>query len=463
MENEVFGHLLEIFNSANYRFLSIEEITRLLQRKGLYQDVEFRKAAADIWDHLNRPTADYPFCWVERSNQTLWGLERWLPSKKRRNARQGKINIQLSSRLQVGWELHHTISMDEHEITGGTFPLRGHYADSFIASMDDKQREYSIIELHCYGSEKLICAIVHDERENWFLEGMTLQRWYKENGLRAGDKVWLAVERINPLILRAYTEWDRDPDTYRRYEQRRHIEALPSIDLSIRDLIWVYLKHTAKIAHRTEIAKAILEERPEISERSVDGCLGGNPHLFVSIGERGYWGLKEWGMGPTKSDIHPERSKIGTSETHGPLSATEVPIDYILANIAAEDLVYRIVTNAKDSLDVTQITERIANYLGIDKNVLTRATFFDASDERLIRLQDGSFTLREHVKEDPTQEKTREQPQVDALSEDIQELIDDRVEVPRQTIKSKKIWPNRRMAARCQGLFAVLADHPAPS
>jgi len=122
MEKEIFDGLMDVFNSANFRFLTYVELTRLLQRRGFYQNVEFHKAAADVWDHLNRPTAAYPFCWIEKSDESLWGLERWLPPKKRRSVRRGNHAVAF---LHIGWEIQHTISVAGSEIEGGTFPLRG--------------------------------------------------------------------------------------------------------------------------------------------------------------------------------------------------------------------------------------------------------------------------------------------------------------------------------------------------
>jgi len=327
--------------------------------------------------------------------------------------------------------------------------------------MDEKQRESSIVELHCHGSEKLICVVTHDDRGSWALEGMTLQRWYKENGLQSGDKIWLIVESVNPLILRAYTEWDRDADTYRRYEQRRNIEALSSTDLPIRDIIWIYFKRTQKIAHRSEISKAVLKERPEISERSIDACLGANPHLFARVGGKGNWGLKEWDIEQVTMVIRPKGSSTETA-TNENLSTATVPVDYVLANIAAEDLVYKILRGSKDALSVAQITEKIAKYLGVDKGILVRTTFFNSSDIRLVRLHDGSFTLRDNLEEFINELATREQELVEALGQANEEVSKSKDEVALMTAQHETTWSNERMAIRVRNLFTSLVDHPVP-
>jgi len=292
--------------------------------------------------------------------------------------------------------------------------------------MDEQQRKHSIVELHCYGSEKLTCAITHDDRGNWFLEGMALQRWYKENDLQSGDKIWLVVESINPLILRTYTEWDRDADTYRRYEQRRKLETFPYADLPIRDLVWIYFKRNQTVAHRSEIAKAVLVDRPEISERSIDVCLGANPHLFARVG-KGNWGLKEWSVEQVTMVVRPKSSDLETGLDEN-LPTAIVPLDYILVNIVAEDLVYKILKSSKNPLSVSQITEKISKYLGVDKNILARTTFLNPSDSRLVRRHDGTFTLRENLEEVISELAAREWEQKQSLNrinEEINDLKDE--------------------------------------
>jgi hypothetical protein len=395
MADDVLDALMGVFNSANYRFLTLAEITQQLQHRGFYQNAEFHKAEANIWDLLcSHQTAKYRFLDIERSGETIWGLEWWLPPRQKRRT---EDRVHAIEPLHVGLEIQHTLSPNKSEIENGRFPLRGQNLNRLVASMDEQQRKHSVMELSCYGSEKFMCAITHDGHDNWFLEGRALQRWYEENGLQPGDKIWVVVEGINPLVLRIYAEWDRDADTFRRYEQSRNLEALPVTDLAIRDLIWIYFKRSQKIAHRSEIAAAILVDRPEISERSVDACLGANPHLFARISE-GNWGLKEWGVEQVTMTIRPKGSDPGTTLDDDLPTAT-VPLDYILVNIAAEDLVYKILRGSKTSLTDAQITERIAKYLGVDRGIVARTTFLNLSDSRIVHFHDGTFSLRKNLEE----------------------------------------------------------------
>jgi len=77
MATEVLDALMDVFHSANYRFLTLAEITRQLQRRGVYQNVELHKAMAYVHAHLcnDRTSAHYPFFDVEKGGEILWGLE----------------------------------------------------------------------------------------------------------------------------------------------------------------------------------------------------------------------------------------------------------------------------------------------------------------------------------------------------------------------------------------------------
>jgi len=340
----------------------------------------------------DRVSAYYPFLEFERGEEVLWGLETWLPPRPSRSSQRPVRSVEP---LSLGWETRHTISIDGQELRVGTFPLRQHF-DGFVASMDEQQSTHSLVAVQCYGSEQFLCSLNYDDRT---LGSKGLQHWYNENGVQPGDTVWLSVEATTPLVLRIYTEWDRDADVYRRYVQRRQPETLSRTNLPIRDLIWLYFKQKQKVAHSSEVVEAILADRPEISERSVNSCLVTNPHLFARTGERGTWGLKEWGieqvtvLAPQKSD-----DLATTSDTDHPKVAN-YSLDYVLNVIHGEDLVYRALRSAKAPLSYSELTERIGKYLGVNKGILERTSFLDVEDARLARLRDGSFALREDLEE----------------------------------------------------------------
>jgi len=290
--------------------------------------------------------------------------------------------------------IQRTISPDGSEIKNGTIPLLGDFY-RFFFSMDTYQQRQWSIDIRYYASENATCKIEQDDHEHWFLKSAWLREWYKENRIEPGDKIWLVIKSITPLAINIYTEWERNPDTYRRYRQLQDPKPLLSTDLPIRDIIWDFLEQTQKIVHRLDIGKAVLEKRPEISEFSVYGCLSANPYLFVRVGE-GNWGLKEWGLEQVKMVDRPVGSPL--EETPN-VPTTTVPLDYILAHIASENLVYRILENSSKPLAIAEITELISKHLHVNKDVLARTTFFDPADPRFNRQEDGTFTLRKKLEE----------------------------------------------------------------
>ena len=243
VKKEISNDLMYIFNSANFQFITLAEISRLLQRRGIYErDV-------DLWEYL---CTHYLFCDIDVNGETKWGLKSWLPPKERRKIKQRNAAVMPQNTvtpLHIGEEIQRTISVGGFEIKDGTLPLHGQDFNNFTASMDMQQRKDSIIELRYYGSENFTCRIAYSNSGYWSLKNIGLTKWYKENGVQPSDKIWLVVESIKPLALRIYTEWDRDADTYRRYEQRRNLNTLPYVDLSIRDIIYLYLKRTQQISH----------------------------------------------------------------------------------------------------------------------------------------------------------------------------------------------------------------------
>ncbi|MBC8492780.1 MAG: hypothetical protein H8D43_03260 [Chloroflexi bacterium] len=412
-DEEVLEVLIGIFNSACYRLLTVQEITEQMRRKGFYTNFPLYEAESRVNNHLclDRSSAHYPFKDIETNEGRLWGLETWFPPKSSRVTRKPSPSVEL---LRIGWKTQHIITIEGQELEAGTFPLRRSFWVRFLASMDEQQLNRLAVAVQCYGSEQFICYL---NRAQSRLESKALQYWYKENGVQPGDSIWLTVEQIRPLVLRVYTEWDRDADGYRRYIQRRELDSLPRTALPIRDLIWLYFKQkpTPEIAHRSDIIEAVLADRPEISERSIDACLRANSHLFARTGERGCWGLKEWGIGE-RIILNPPKESVFSR----PIETTKpVDVDYILATIHGEDLVYKILKSANSPLSYSELTERIGKYLGVAESVLKYTSFLNAQDARLVRLLDGTFTLREDLEEVISKLVAREKEFV-KVSEDYQ-------------------------------------------
>ena len=161
MANEtILDTLMEIFNSANYRFRTVREITEQVQRRGFYTDVPIYTAMTRVLDHLccDSASATYPFQSDEKGE--LWGLETWFPPKA---VRADRKTARSSKTLSVGWETQHVVSIEKHELHQGIFPLRENL-DRIRAGMDEWQREHAIISVRCYGSEEFQCALNSENR-----------------------------------------------------------------------------------------------------------------------------------------------------------------------------------------------------------------------------------------------------------------------------------------------------------
>jgi chromosome segregation ATPase len=78
-------------------------------------------------------------------------------------------------------------------------------------------------------------------------------------------------------------------------------------------------------------------------------------------------------------------------------------------------LVYQILKSSKISLSYKELTEKIADYLGVARAVLERASFLDTQDDRLVRLHDGTFQLRENLEDVINESKKK----VDGLEQSL--------------------------------------------
>ena len=432
MADEIIYGLLEVFKRANNQELTLTEITRRMKDQGFYQNSAFAEAAADLLiNYLNPPIFHKTENYRRRANWgKQWRVAQWLPRKennpqdstvsllqRRKKFQhsispsrpkiknriillhpQGKENNpfdRTASLLKIGKEIQHTISKDGLEIKNGVISISQDFY-RFFSSMDTSQQRQLTVDVHYYASDNSTCKIELDGSHHWVLKSTWLKGWYKENRIEPGDIIYLFIEHVTPLTIRIYTEWERNPDTYRRYKLLQEANPLPSINMPIWQLIREFFEQTQKIAHRVDIAKTVIAKRPEVSEQSVYGCLSANPYLFVRVGE-GMWGLKEWNMEQIFITIRPKGSDPEDISNDENLPTSLVSVDYILANIAGEDLVYKILQNATDSLSASQISEKISRYFGIDKSILARTTFLNTADSRIVRLEDGTFILRKNL------------------------------------------------------------------
>jgi len=412
-DENIYG-LMDVFKRNNNQYLTLTEITRRMQELGLYPNAEFAVARVDIYLYYLKPPIFHEIQNYRRRENwgKRWNVAHWLPRKEIQHAvspsgseikngvtslhEQDKENNPYDntiSLLQIGKEIQRTISPSGIEVENGTIPLRGDF-DSFYASMDMYQQRQKSIDVGYYADENATCKVEQDKHDHWILKSEWLKDWYKGNRIEPGDVIWLTVEGVAPLIINLSTKWDRDPDAYRRYKLLQEATPLPSVNLPIWYIVCEFFEQTSKISRKSDIEKFVLEKRSRVSKGSVGGCLSAN-QLFVRVGD-GYWGLKEWNLEEVTRTMRPAGSSLEESLD---LPTEIVPLDYILANIASENLVYRILEESPSPLTVVEITKRISKILGVNKDVLARATFFDPSDPRFYRQEDGAFTLRKNLEE----------------------------------------------------------------
>jgi len=414
MTDEILNEIKSVFNRDYDLLLSPQEIYNRMKHKGFFKAVEYKKAIVDIRVHLVPPMFYHRVITAKGEGVIKDG---WALARRFHVTEKESPQDDTAFHLQIGKELLRTISASGTEIENGTIPLRGQEVDSFFASMDEEQRNRQNIDIYYSANESATCNIVEDELNHWHIKSAWLRDWYKENKIEPSDIIWLAIASVAPLKINIYTKWERDPDAYRRYKLQQEEKPLPSVDLPISYIIWDFFERTQKIAHRRDIAKEVLAKRPKVSEQSVYSRLSANPY-FVQIGE-GKWGLKEWGLEKVTRAVRPVGSPL---EENANLPTETVPLDYILVTIASENFVYSILRNSKEPLTVDEITERIAKILYVDKKILARTTFFDASDARFIRLQDGTFTLRENLEDVIHQLAERERETKTSLEREIYSL-----------------------------------------
>lgn len=410
-DTEILDALMVVFGAAHFRPLGLSEITEQLQRRGYYSDIPFSKALARVNSELclERNSAHYPFIELGIKGEVKWALESWFPPDRMRK-RLPRHRAPLPS--LAGIQFQHNVSVDGQEVIAGQFPFQRERLVQLISGLSDQQQLKNVVSVLSYGNDIFSVSFDFD---NCCLEGKGLGQWYRENHLRAGDAVWLRVEHVNPLVLKIYTEWDRDSDAYRRHIQRERLEEIPRTDLSIRELIWLYLSQRGRIAHHTEIVSSVIEFRPDASGRSVNSCLTANPQLFVSTGDRGYWGLKGWNITSVQI-LKPNSNDDPLSPVNPDRPTVTVPLDYVLINIQAEDLVCRILRSANTPLSYSEISDKIADYLHLDKTILKRTSFMNMEDARIVQLEDGKFALQEKL-EGIIAELTRENRALEARVE----------------------------------------------
>ena len=209
--------------------------------------------------------------------------------------------------------------------------------------------------------------------------------WFRKKAIEPGDKVKFCLVLIEPPEVRIWTEWEK----HLNYILRCPPEDFKWEHLPIRDcLIKVFAIHQRPMHYRNLYSE--ISKHRELSLGSVNAILSKFRGILFEHSGRGLWfWLSEAGCDDLES-LHSARSHPG-------LSSFEISDSTwaIVAEIEQTDAVYLLLKRTRDSLSFVQICRKIAEAWGVDWQELQHTGFLNAQDERLRRLDNGHFALRE--------------------------------------------------------------------
>jgi DNA-directed RNA polymerase delta subunit len=226
------------------------------------------------------------------------------------------------------------------------------------------------------------------DHNNRLIKG--LANYFTKKAIAEWDKVHLLLQDIGPVKLFLNCRWQRRLDRLLKIEPT----DLKWEKISLRDCVIVVLAKFRSPAHYREIYTEIAFHK-HVSLGSVIGTLSRYcPSVFVHVG-RGKWGLAGcW----VEQKIPPG---------HGPEEIPETPgisneVWEAVKTIEENDYVYKLLQRIKKPLSFDEICSRLADYLKINVEELRATGFLKADDERLRRLDDGTWALEEWFLLPPT-------------------------------------------------------------
>lgn len=212
--------------------------------------------------------------------------------------------------------------------------------------------------------------------------------FYKKKGLAEGDRVHLRTQDGDARRLFIYTRWRRSLDELLRIEP----QELDCENAPLRDCIIMVLAQLKMPLHYREIYAEVAQHK-RVSPGSVIGTLSRlSGSVFVHV-EHGKWQLA--GLAQPEEQNHLHREKV--AEIPQPSEDTWKAVE----NIEDKDYVYKLLQKAKRPLSFDEICSILSSYLGIDVAELRATGFLGGDDERLRRLDDGTWALAESSENKP--------------------------------------------------------------
>ncbi len=261
-----------------------------------------------------------------------------------------------------------TITVQEEWLEKGIFIVPRKLGENMVSTNEVYVLYDQIEEILPYKENKRVIEKFH--------------KFYSVKAIADGDKVHLQLQGLEPTKLFVSSRWQR------RLERLIRLEP---VDLhweqsSLRDCIIVVLAKFKEPAHYREIYSEIAAHK-DISLGAIIGTLSRYcPSLFVHAGS------SQWWLGGLA--VQKVISKHGQSDSPETIAIND-EIWKAVAFIEDNDYIYKLLQRTLRSLSFDEICRRLADYLGVDVNGLRATGFLKADDQRLRRLDDGTWALEE--------------------------------------------------------------------
>jgi len=300
-----------------------------------------------------------------------------------------KQEAQVSSRtgeIETGFKLTEEALEEGYYIVGGNLrPIFENFEDEC----------YIIIITYVDSATR--CSF---SKKSWSING--LSQWYKDNDLSIGDTVYLKLEDEKERKFRVYTDWRKDIDKLREEIVVQGVDTLKGEMLSYEEIIYIVLIVVRRDLHYRDIYVRAQEIQP-VKIASIIGTLSRcNRRIFINTG-KGHWGLLDWH--PELVSKQKDIIQSGKEVTPGHEDTiTDEELWKAIAEIETHDLVYETLKRQKKDLFYEDIVKILGEMLKINPQRLMEVSFLNPKDERLVRLDNGAWILKEFI-EMPKEEK----------------------------------------------------------
>jgi len=225
--------------------------------------------------------------------------------------------------------------------------------------------------------------LIHLDSANRHLTGLT--DWIHNNAIEVGDKIAFQLLSLDPVLIRVWTDWKKSLSA---------MLACPPEDFEwrqvpIRDcLLRVFASQPGPMHYKSLYSR--ISRHRELAVSSVIATLSRWRGVLFEHSSQGMWYLLQ---GNSRDNSPRSPAPRGTTVLLAPEVSDRVW--QVVSDVEEHDVVYKLLKKTRDSLSYDQICQRIADARGVDWHELEQTGFINANDERLVRLDNGHFALRE--------------------------------------------------------------------